>query len=379
MGFHILVLAGGSGTRLWPLSRRSTPKHLLPLAPGGETLLQSTVERVSGLGETIRVVTAANQVPGCRLALAGMGLAGDAIIEEPDARGTGPALALAVGLIEREDPDALIASVHADHRVSDRDAYRAAVVASAGWAAATDGLATVGLVPAAPVTAFGYIEVAAARDPKSWRPPEGSPMAISAAAGALPAFESAGFKEKPSADVAQRYVADGRHLWNLGLFSWTARRFRTELSEADTELAETIDRVVDARLAGDDRLATRIYSELSVQPVEPLVLERTRRLTVVQASFGWSDLGSWFDVGQSRIADGDADRDGNVIEGDVVMSAARGCTVLARSGRIVAVAGVDGLVVIDTPDAVLVVPSDSAQLVKQVVDQLQASNRDELL
>jgi len=124
LGFHILVLAGGSGTRLWPLSRRSTPKHLLPLAPGGETLLRSTLERVAGLGDTVRVVTAATQAGGCRDALMGLGLADDAIIEEPEARGTGPALALAVGLIERQDPDALIASVHADHRVSDRAAYR---------------------------------------------------------------------------------------------------------------------------------------------------------------------------------------------------------------------------------------------------------------
>lgn len=192
MGLHILVLAGGSGTRLWPLSRRSTPKHLLPLAPGGETLLRSTLDRVIGLGETVRVVTAANQAEGCLSAMADMGIAGDAIIEEPEARGTGPALALAVALIEREDPDALIASVHADHRASDRDAYRAAVVASAGWAAATDGLATVGLVPAAPVTAFGYIEVAAARDPRGWHPPDGTPPAIAAAAAALPAFESRG-------------------------------------------------------------------------------------------------------------------------------------------------------------------------------------------
>ncbi len=379
MGLHILVLAGGSGTRLWPLSRRSTPKHLLPLAPGGETLLRSTVERVTGLGETVRVVTAANQAAGCRVALAEMGLADDAIIEEPDARGTGPALALAVGLIEREDPDALIASVHADHRVSDRDAYRAAVVASAGWAAATDGLATVGLVPAAPVTAFGYIEVASARDPKQWRPPVGSPPAMAAAAGALPAFESAGFKEKPSAEVAQRYVADGRHLWNLGLFSWTARRFRAELTTVDPALAATIDRVVDARLSGDGELATRIYAGLTLQPVEPLVLERTRRLTVVQASFGWSDLGSWLDVGQSRVADGDVDQDGNVIEGEVVTVAARGCTLVSRSGRMVAVAGVEGLIVVDTPDAVLVVPSDRAQLVKEIVDKLQASHRDDLL
>jgi mannose-1-phosphate guanylyltransferase len=379
VGLHILVLAGGSGTRLWPLSRRSTPKHLLPLAPGGETLLRSTLDRVTGLGDTVRVVTAANQAGGCRVALADTGLAGDAIIEEPEARGTGPALALAVGLIERQDPDALIASVHADHRVSDRDAYRAAVVASAGWAAATDGLATVGLVPAAPVTAFGYIEVAATRDPGDWHPPEGSPPAIAAAAGALPAFESAGFKEKPSAEVAQRYVGDGRHLWNLGLFAWTARRFRAELIAADPELAAKIDRVVDARLSGDDDLATRIYAELTLQPVEPLVLERTHRLTVVQASFGWSDLGSWLDVGQSRMADGDVDHDGNVIEGDVITTSARGCTVVSRSGRIVAVAGVDGLVVIDTLDAVLVVPADRSQLVKVIVDHLQALGRDELL
>lgn len=379
MGLHILVLAGGSGTRLWPLSRRSTPKHLLPLAPGGETLLRSTVERVAGLGETVRVVTAGGQAQGCRETLADLGLSGDAIIEEPDARGTGPALALAVALIAREDPDALIASVHADHRVSDRDAYRAAVVASAGWAAATDGLATVGLVPAAPVTGFGYIEVASARDPQVWRPPLGSPPSIAAAAAALPAFESAGFKEKPSAEVAQRYVADGRHLWNLGLFSWTARRFRAELDAADAEFADTIDRVVDARVAGDDALATRLYRSLRLQAVEPLVLERTHRLTVVQASFGWSDLGSWVDVGRSREADGDVDPEGNVVEGDVIITSARGCTVISRSGRIVAVAGVDGLVVIDTPDAVLVVPSDRSQLVKVIVDQLQAAERDELL
>jgi mannose-1-phosphate guanylyltransferase/mannose-6-phosphate isomerase len=379
VGFHILVLAGGSGTRLWPLSRRSTPKHLLPLAPGGETLLRSTLDRVTGLGDSVRVVTAANQAPGCRSALVGLGLGDDAIIEEPEARGTGPALALAVGLIEREDPDALIASVHADHRVSDRDAYRAAVVASAGWAAATDGLATVGLVPAAPVTGFGYIEVAAARDPNAWRPPAGSPPDTAPAAAALPAFESAGFKEKPSAEVARTYVADGRHLWNLGLFAWTARRFRDELAAAAPGLAATIEQVIDARLGGDDALATRLYAALALQPVEPLVLERTHRLTVVQASFGWSDLGSWLDVGQSRSADGDVDADGNVLEGDVITASAHGCTVVARSGRIVAVAGINGIVVIDTPDAVLVVPADQAQLVKVIVDGLQASRRDELL
>ena len=332
-----------------------------------------------GLGDTVHVVTAANQAAGCRSALAELGLPADAVIEEPEARGTGPALALAVGLIAREDPDALIASVHADHRVSDRAAYRAAVLASAGWAASTDGLATVGLVPAAPVTGFGYIEVAAARDPRAWRAPEGSPPAEAAAAALLQAFESAGFKEKPSASVAQGYVEDGRHFWNLGLFAWTARRFLAELAAAAPDLRTSIDRVLDARVAGDDELASSLYAALKLQPVEPLVLERTHRLTVVQATFGWSDLGSWVDVGQSRVADGDVDADGNVIEGDVILTSAHGCTVVARSGRVVAVAGVDGVAVIDTPDALLVVRSDRSQLVKEVVDKIQASGRQELL
>jgi mannose-1-phosphate guanylyltransferase len=379
VGLHILVLAGGSGTRLWPLSRRSTPKHLLPLARGGQTLLRATLDRVVGLGDSVRIVTAGDQIEGCRAALAELSLPDDAYIAEPLARGTGPALGLAVGLIAREDPDALIASVHADHRVSDPVAYRAAVLASAGWAKSTDGLATVGLVPVAPVTGFGYIELGEPRPPEMWRAPEGSPPQAAAAAGILPAFESAGFTEKPSAEMAQAYVRGGRHLWNLGLFAWTARRFLDELHADDPELSSALDRAVDARLRGDDEEVTRIYGAQRTQAVEPLVLERTPRLTVVEATFGWSDLGSWTDVHDARVAEGDVDGDGNVLEGSAFVTAARGCTVVSRSGRIVAVAGIDGVVVVDTPDAVLVVPALQSQLLKEVVDQLRAAGRDEVL
>jgi mannose-1-phosphate guanylyltransferase len=379
MGLHILVLAGGSGTRLWPLSRRSTPKHLLPLAPGGETLLRATLERVIGLGDSVHIVTAAAQVEGCLSILDDLGLPATSVIAEPEPRGTGLALGLAVGLIAREDPDALIASVHADHRVSDPEAYRAAVLASAGWAASTDGLATVGLVPAAPVTGFGYIELGAARDPGIWHPPPGSPTEAAAAAGKLPAFEATGFAEKPSAEVAQRYLDDGRHLWNLGLFAWTARRFLAELDSADPELATALSAVADAWVAGDRETAGRLYAAQRVQAVEPLVLERTHRLTVVRASFGWSDLGSWSDVREARVSDGEADADGNIVEGNVVLTSSTDCTVMAQSGRVVVVAGVAGLVVVDTPDAVLVVPAAESQLVRKVVEHLKADGRDEVL
>jgi mannose-1-phosphate guanylyltransferase len=137
--------------------------------------------------------------------------------------------------------------------------------------------------------------------------------------------------------------------------------------------------VVDAWLAGDRATAARRYASLRVQAVEPLVLERTQRLTVVQASFGWSDLGSWTDVRDARLTDGEADADGNVVEGDVVITSSRDCTVVARSGRVVALVGGDGLVVVDTPDAVLVIPASCSQLVKQVVEHLDAEGRDELL
>ncbi len=379
MGLHILVLAGGSGSRLWPLSRRATPKHLLPLAAGGATLLRATVERVAGLGDSVRIVTAADQADDCLAALEGLPIDRSAIIAEPQARGTGPALGLAVGLVARDDPDALIASVHADHRVSDPEAYRAAVLSAAGWAASTDGLSTVGLVPAAPVTGFGYIELGATRDPQVWRAPEGSAPGTAADAAALPAFAGVRFKEKPDAELARRYLEDGRHLWNLGLFSWTARRFLAELGAADPALGAALEEVVSAVVRGDPDEASRIYGAQRTQAVEPLVLERTGRLTVVQASFGWSDLGAWSDVHDARVADGDADPDGNVVDGDAALTSARGCTVIARSGRIVAVAGVDGLVVVDTPDAVLVVPAARSQLVKDVVEQLHRSGRDAVL
>ena len=379
MGLHIVVLAGGSGTRLWPLSRRSTPKHLLPLARGGETLLRATLGRVIGLGDSVRIVTAADQIDGCRDAVADLNLPTNAFIAEPVARGTGPALGLAVAIIAREDPDALIASVHADHRVSDPAAYRAAVLASAGWAQATDGLATVGLVPVAPVTAFGYIELGDPRLPALWRAPAGSPPQAAGMAAALPAFESAGFTEKPSAEVAQAYVRGGRHLWNLGLFAWTARRFLDELRAADPALGAALDAAVEARIRGDEEEVIRIYGAQKAEAVEPLVLERTSRLTVVEATFGWSDLGSWTDVHDARMAEGDVDGDGNELEGRVFVTAAHGCTVVSRSGRLIAIAGIDGVVVVDTQDAVLVVPALQSQLVKEVVEQLRASGSDDVL
>ena len=380
MGLHVLVLAGGSGTRLWPLSRRSIPKHLLPLGPRGTTLLGATIARVQDLGDTVHVVTAADQAERCATELSRFGLGADSVIAEPEARGTGPALALATAWVARRDPKAIIASVHADSRVGDADAYRSAVVASAGWAGATSGVATVGLRPAYASTGLGYIGLGDSLEPQRWRSPGiAAPAAVADAARALPAFSAAGFVEKPDAARAAAYMAGGRHLWNLGLFAWPAQVFLDELRAAAAPLADAVAAVVEARAAGDDARAAAIYAAQSPVAVEPLLVEGLAQLAVVQASFAWSDLGSWSDLHAARVSDGEADAAGNVVEGDALLIAASDTMVESRGGRLVAVAGTDGLVIVDTPDALLVVPRADAQRVKDLVQRLTAEGREELL
>jgi mannose-1-phosphate guanylyltransferase/mannose-6-phosphate isomerase len=379
VAFHILVLAGGSGTRLWPLSRESLPKHLLPLGPQGEPLLRATVDRVAPLADAVHVVTARGQLAGCATALEGSAATQLLAIAEPAPRGTGPALGLAVHQIALTDPDALIVSVHADHHVTDVDAYRAAILAAAGWAAGTGGLAAVGLRPTYPATGLGYIEVGAPQPPGAWvspPAPAADPVLLTAAA-ALPAAYASAFVEKPSLERATAFLAHDSHLWNLGLFAWTAGAFLEELHAADPALEATLGEVVDERAAGHEDRAAELYTALPTQAVEPLVLERSARLTVVRAAFDWSDLGSWTDLMAAGAARADAE--GNVTAGDTLLVDAHDCLVESRGGRTVVVMGVAGLVVVDTGDSILVMPAIASQRVREVVDRLRATGHTELL
>jgi mannose-1-phosphate guanylyltransferase len=298
-------------------------------------------------------------------------------ISEPSPRGTGPALGLAVHEIARHDPDALIVSVHADHYVIDVAAYQAAILAAAGWASATGGLATVGLTPTYPATGLGYVETGAPLLPGAWVSPPATDADLLAAAAALPAAHAAGFVEKPSLERATSFLAGGRHLWNLGLFAWTARAFLEELAAAAPGLDASLREVVEERAAGHEDRASEVYAALPTQAVEPLMLEGSTNLTVVRAGFDWSDLGTWADLMAARGAS--ADVDGNVASGDTVLVDARDCFVESRGGRTVVILGVAGLVVVDTGDSVLVMPATASQRVKAVVERLRALGRTELL
>lgn len=382
MGLHVVVLAGGSGTRLWPLSRSAVPKHLLPLGRGGATLLRTTVERVLPIGDSVHVVTAADQADACRHALDGLGLGRDAIIAEPTARGTGPALGLATRWIARDDPGAIICSVHADHVIGDDDAYRSAIYAAAGWAHTLDSLATIGITPRYASVALGYVAKGVARDTDVWQPP---PLTHPASAGfddrarMVPAHASAGFVEKPPLEVAERFVREGTYVWNSGLFAWPAAVFEAEIRSADAAIDRTVGEVVLARAAGDEHLAAARYASLTSIAVDPLVFERTARLTVVEGDFGWSDIGSWNDLLASRHEAGDGDAQGNVIDGDAIVFESEGCLVSSQGGRLVAVTGATDLVVVDTGDAVLVAPAGEVQHVRDIVERLRLAGRSDLL
>jgi mannose-1-phosphate guanylyltransferase/mannose-6-phosphate isomerase len=206
--------------------------------------------------------------------------------------------------------------------------------------------------------------------------PAADPVLLTVAA-ALPAAHASAFVEKPSLERATAFLADDSHLWNLGLFAWTAGAFLEELHAADPALDATLGEVVEERAAGHEDRAAELYTALATQAVEPLVLERSDRLTVVRAAFDWSDLGSWTDLMAAGAARADAE--GNVAAGDTLLVDAHDCLVESLGGRTVVVMGVDGLVVVDTGDSILVMPAIASQRVREVVDRLRATGRTKLL
>ena len=351
-----VILSGGAGSRLWPLSRAAMPKQLLPLA-GRDTMIQATAARAGDRARFHPPVVVAGRDHGALIAegLADAGHPAQAIILEPVGRNTAPAVALAARHLAAIDPDAVMLVMPSDHVVRDTAAFDCAVatalpLARDGW------LVTFGIAPTGPETGYGYIQPGAALGAE--------------------ASQVARFVEKPDLATARAYLAAGGYAWNAGIFLFTAER----LLEAIEALAPAIDGAVAAAMAGARRDGVLIdpgataFTACPSDSIDYAVMERDARVAVVPVDMGWSDVGSWSSLKEVSAADAD----GNVTGGDVVSIDCGGC-LLRSEGPLLAAIGLEDLAVVATGDAVLVARLDRAQDVKRVVDRLAADGRREHL
>jgi mannose-1-phosphate guanylyltransferase len=350
-----VVPAGGSGTRLWPLSRAARPKFLLPLL-GDRSLLQQTIDRLAPSVPPERTLVVCGPAHAAPVARQLPALPEGNLLVEPSPRGSGPAIALATALIARRDPAAVVGSFAADHEVSDLPRFDTALRTAV--AAAEDGwLVTIGLSPTRPETGYGYIERS---DEIVAGTPEGS------------AYRATRFVEKPDAATAAEYVASGRFLWNASMFVWQAQALLDEVARLQPELHAGVSHI--AQVWGtpeQERVAADVWSGLAESTIDQGVLERANRIAVVPAEFGWSDVGDWNNLGELI----ERDDFGNSVRGDVVQSQTRNSVVWSETGRLVALVGLENIAVVDTEDALLVVNRGDAQEVRTIVEQLKTMRR----
>lgn len=348
-----VLLSGGSGTRLWPLSREAYPKQFLALA-GDDTMLQATWLRIAALADLAPIVVAGEDH---RFLVAEqlrqIGAPTPAIVLEPQGRNTAPAIAAAAMQAMRDGSDPLLLVLPSDHVVRDEAAFRAAV--SAAMPAAEKGaLVTFGIVPEAPETGFGYIEADKHSDDQG----DGVRRVLR-------------FVEKPDAETAQAYVDTGSYYWNSGMFLFRASRYLEELQRFRPDIIDGVRAAFDAAQRDGDfiRLDKDAFGACPPDSIDYAVMEKTDSAMVLPVDIGWNDVGSWsalWDVSKQ-------DANGNAHHGDVIAIDSRNSYAYAR--RLVALVGVDDLVVVETDDAILVARKDKVQQVKDVVAQLKAQQR----
>jgi mannose-1-phosphate guanylyltransferase len=356
---YAVIPAGGSGTRLWPLSRAGHPKFLHPLTGTEASLLQATVERLAPLSGPERTLIVTGVSHAAAVARQLVGVPEGNILVEPSPRDSCAAIALAAAVIHRRDPEAIMGAFAADHLIAHPEVY-VDVIRQAMAGAAEGLLMTVGINPTRPEIGYGYLQC-------------GSPV------GDGPVLRVEEFKEKPAYDIAEQYVKSGNYLWNASMFVWRTDVFLAELARQQPQLHAGVQRIAAAWDSPErEEVLGDVWSTLPKISVDYAVMEGAAaagKVGTVGGEFGWNDVGDFHTLGEVLSAD----LAGNVVLGaenaaekpGVLLQDSERLVVVPNSGRLIAALGVRDLIIVDTPDAVLVCPRDRAQDVKQIVDELK--------
>lgn len=358
-----IILSGGSGTRLWPLSRGLFPKQFLPLA-NEKSMLQNTVQRLDGLANCHAPLVICNEEHRFIVAeqLRQCAVKPTAIVLEPMGRNTAPAIAISALTAMRNGEDPLLLVLAADHVIADIEAFHTAITIARG-AAESGALVTFGIVPSHAETGYGYIEQGSSSDwcLDSCLPPSVHPVAR--------------FVEKPDHLTAQSYLESGRYLWNSGMFLFRASTLISELQQLAPEILSACRSTLAAAKTDMDflRLDSETFASCPEDSIDYAVMEKTDKAVVVPLDAGWSDVGSWNALWEVC----EKNDKGNVIKGDVLTVDSKDSYLHSANGRLIAAVGIRDLVVVDTEDAVMVAHKGHVQQVKKIVDELKASGRKE--
>ena len=342
-------MAGGSGERFWPLSRKAKPKHLLKLV-SSKTLLEETVLRLKPLARKpshLLILTNHEQIPGVRKALPRFPKS--SLIPEPAKRDTAPATALATALALRNDPNAVLALLPADALIGKHPIFRSQLAAAARAAALSPSFVTLGIKPSYPSTGFGYLRLGNKTLPKV----KGGPF-----------LHVRRFVEKPSLAKAKSYLRSGQYAWNAGIFVWKASTFLAEARRQQPALARFIENF--PKRGSYTSYLKREFPKLPKISVDYAIMESAKSVLAVKASFPWDDVGSW----TALPAHLPTDIKGNTLRGNITAVDSQDTLAIAEGGRHIALLGTKNLVVVDTPDALLVCPKDRVQEVKKLLPLL---------
>ena len=358
-----VVMAGGQGTRFWPESRRSKPKQFLNII-GNETMIRKTIERLLPIIPKENIYAVVNE-SHLQETIGQTGLS-DNIIMEPIGRNTAPCIGLAALYIQRKDPEGVMVALPADHYIEDQEAFLKTILAAEETALSKGYLVTLGTEPKYPATGFGYIEKGEllGKSGSKVYPDEGREF-----------FKVKRFTEKPDITTATEFLADGNFLWNSGIFVWKVSAI---LEQIKTHLPSLYDGLMKIRRAigtNQEREAiSEVYSNIESISIDYGVMEKSNIATVIPSDFGWNDVGSWASLDEVLPKD----KDGNVLIGKCISLETKD-TVVYGKDKLIATLGLDGIVVVDTGDAILISRKDKCQDVKKIVERLEKEGMDEYL